>query len=89
MHVHLNQSQDLLYPQWEDKEVESSGKSPIHRQGGFLLRGEQDNRKKPKIVPTEMKLEIDSFSNIKIYYTEEDFGGSEKTRYGIVIYDAV
>ena len=75
--------------EWEDKEVGRTVTAPLKEQGGQILRGLCDNRKKPKIVNQSLKNEIDAYDNIQIYYTEEDFGRNKKTEYGCVVYDAV
>jgi len=77
--------------EWEDKECgeTTAGGSDLAQQGGNSLRNNQDNRRKPKIVTQEMKNEIDAFSNIQIYYTDENFGAGETINYGCVVYDAV
>ena len=77
--------------EWEDKECgeTNASVSKQDQQGGEILRKNFNNKRKPKIITTQMKNEIDAFSNIQIFYTNEDFGTGTETTYGCVVYDAV
>ena len=82
-----NDTGDFKY---EDKEVsKGTTQATIDYDRAKLFREREEKMLKPQLIPVELKAQIDSFSNISVFTTKENFESSEEpVEYDCIIFDA-